>query len=229
MGNGGRKYREDQVHASGDYGGLFFAIRKDDHTALAGADGDYIPLIVDSDGRLYTNGIDWVHSRTHMKKAFVVHFENEVTNINEQTVIAFNAPATDEVHLVVTAESTHEANVFIYRDTSIDAGDGTQIAVVNRNQVAPLGTSGVFSIESTPVVNKMTSFNETQASGANITTTTELEQVHLLGGEGPKAVGARATGRNEWIFSGSTQVAIVMNAETNDTATHIISLDWYEE
>lgn len=45
---------EDAVHASGDTGVMMLAVRNDAGTALA-ADGDYIPVMVDSAGRLYVN------------------------------------------------------------------------------------------------------------------------------------------------------------------------------
>jgi hypothetical protein len=44
---------EDAAHASGDRGLMLLAVRADTATALAGTDGDYIPLIVGSDGALY--------------------------------------------------------------------------------------------------------------------------------------------------------------------------------
>lgn len=44
---------EDAAHVSGDKGIMLLAVRKDTAAALAGADGDYIPLIVDSSGRLH--------------------------------------------------------------------------------------------------------------------------------------------------------------------------------
>lgn len=44
---------EDAVHASGDTGIFVLAVRKDTAAALAGMDGDYIPLIVDASGRLH--------------------------------------------------------------------------------------------------------------------------------------------------------------------------------
>lgn len=49
---------EDAAHSSGAGGFMVFAVRKDTATALADADGDYIPLIVDASGRL------WVHTAT---------------------------------------------------------------------------------------------------------------------------------------------------------------------
>ena len=44
---------EDAIHASGDQGLMTLVVRKDTAAALAGADGDYIPLIVDASGRLH--------------------------------------------------------------------------------------------------------------------------------------------------------------------------------
>lgn len=46
---------EDDAHASGDKGIMALAVRKDTVGALAATDGDYIPLIVDSSGRLHVN------------------------------------------------------------------------------------------------------------------------------------------------------------------------------
>lgn len=44
---------EDAAHVSGDRGVMLLAVRKDTAAALAGADGDYIPVIVDASGRLH--------------------------------------------------------------------------------------------------------------------------------------------------------------------------------
>lgn len=46
---------EDVAHASGDMGIQMLAVRKDTASAVAGADGRYIPLIVDASGRLHVN------------------------------------------------------------------------------------------------------------------------------------------------------------------------------
>lgn len=44
---------EDAAHSSGDSGIMALAVRKDTASALAGSDGDYIPLIVDGNGLLH--------------------------------------------------------------------------------------------------------------------------------------------------------------------------------
>lgn len=46
---------EDAAHGSGDKGVMSLAVRKDSGTAIAGTDGDYSPLQVDSSGNLRVN------------------------------------------------------------------------------------------------------------------------------------------------------------------------------
>lgn len=46
------EYAEDSAHASAAVGAFVLAVRNDAGTALAGADGDYIPFTTDSSGRL---------------------------------------------------------------------------------------------------------------------------------------------------------------------------------
>ena len=46
---------EDTVHKSGALGYMIFAVRKDTAAALAGTDGDYIPLITDATGQMWVN------------------------------------------------------------------------------------------------------------------------------------------------------------------------------
>lgn len=47
---------EDAAHSTGDRGIMALAVRKDNAAALAGTDGDYIPLITDASGRLHVTG-----------------------------------------------------------------------------------------------------------------------------------------------------------------------------
>lgn len=46
---------EDAAHTGGDTGVMALAVRQDTAAALAGTDGDYIPIIVDASGRLHVN------------------------------------------------------------------------------------------------------------------------------------------------------------------------------
>lgn len=47
-------FNEDSAHTTGDLGKFVLAVRNDAGTALAGADGDYIALTTDSNGKLWT-------------------------------------------------------------------------------------------------------------------------------------------------------------------------------
>lgn len=49
---------EDAVHSSGDKGVMTLAVRQDDLGTTKAADGDYIPLIVNKSGQLYTTDIN---------------------------------------------------------------------------------------------------------------------------------------------------------------------------
>ena len=55
-GGGGTQYVEDTAHVSGDQGNVALVVRKDVAGALAGTDGDYSPLQVDSGGALRVTG-----------------------------------------------------------------------------------------------------------------------------------------------------------------------------
>jgi len=173
--------------------------------------------------------MDVSHKAVHDKKAWIAHYENAVTNIGAMTIIAFNSPATTEEHLYAEIQVSHNADVYLYRDTSLDVDEGTQLALVNRNQIAPLGECAVLSIETVPVANKMTSFNEAQAVDANLTTTTQLRHREMIGGEGNKALGTNVRETSGMVFSGSVQVALVVVAKTDDDATHEINLYVYED
>lgn len=52
----GAEYVEDTAHTTGDSGIMTLAVRNDSGVALAGTEGDYIPLTTDSTGQLRVTG-----------------------------------------------------------------------------------------------------------------------------------------------------------------------------
>jgi hypothetical protein len=172
--------------------------------------------------------INYDHFMVHEHKAFTATVSNAVTNINEQTAIAFNVPSGYEIHVVFTAESPYNATFYLYQNPSVDVDEGTALVPVNRYQNASPTASVLTSIETTPVVNRITWYNETQAASAGITTTTQIDTMTVLGGKGPQAVGGVTRGTEEWVLKGPQQYCAVLNAETNDDATHKLRMDWYE-
>lgn len=169
-----------------------------------------------------------VHHELHSGELFTCHYENTVTNINEMTVIAFNTPKDKEIHLGFRAEVTGAATFSLYENTSIDVGEGTTLTVYNRNRNSSK-PSKVSTIEATPIEGSVTRFDETQAAGANITTTTTLWQ-HSIGSalkQAFEAVGARAI--NEWALACNQQYAVIIKTTTDEDNVCNLVLNWQEE
>ena len=172
--------------------------------------------------------IEYEHHEVHSGSSFTCHFANNVTNIGEMTAIAFNTPAgTKYIHLTITAAATGGASVGLYEAPSIDANEGTELAIYNHNRTMTENTSIVSSIVTTPVVNKATSYNETQAANANISTTTPL-LLKYVGTGGKGAIGGESRGTAEFVLAASTQYVVLMTSLTNDDSVNNITLDWYE-
>jgi len=188
----------------------------DDDGNILDIENDHIPTIATA------------HQKIHDGKHFNVIFTNECTNTDEQTVIAFKTPVSGEIHLIFAASSTALATAFIYKDTSIDVGEGTEKTPQNRNQQSATVPT-VLSIESTPSVGEVTTYNETQAAGANITTTTEVTSRPLGAAAVPRSIGGESRGTQEWILEADTEYAFVVNSDDNNDNIHWIELDWYEE
>lgn len=79
---------EDAAHASGDMGIQALAVRTDTATARATTDGDYIPLIVDSSGRLHVNvGAALAASRTTDSVAAGLQVDRLMNNLTAVTPV----------------------------------------------------------------------------------------------------------------------------------------------
>jgi len=171
--------------------------------------------------------IDYEHHEVHDGSAFTCNYSNSVTNIGEMTAIAFNTPNTTKyIHLTFTAEATGGATFAMYEAPSIDVDEGTALAIYNRNRNSTT-PSTLLSVEATPVANSVTSYNETQAAGANISTTTRLIY-HIIGSGGNQPTAGQTRAQTEFVLKKNTQYAVVMSSLTNDDASHTITLVWYE-
>ncbi len=171
--------------------------------------------------------MDIKHWHMHLGRLFTAHIDNAVTNTDEMTVIAFNVPATGSFHLSTSAYSTHLAALNLYEDTSIDVDEGVDLTPVNRDRNCGITTT-MSTIETTPEVGKVTYFLETAAATANITKTTELDHEIIVGGEGPRALGATSGEDFGFELGNSKQYAAILTAGTNDDATHHLTISWCE-
>lgn len=172
---------------------------------------------------------DIEHSEIHEGDRYTVFFHNDVTNIGEMTVIAFNVPAgSKRVHMIFLGSVTALAQASIYESPSIDVDEGTQKTPINRD-LNSSNTSQLTSIETTPVANEVTTMDETQAAGANITKTTELwhEDIGQSGNPLTQSGGLNR-GRSEFILENAKQYAFILEALDNNDNHHNIILEWYE-
>ncbi|MEE9119167.1 MAG: hypothetical protein V3U02_11340 [Calditrichia bacterium] len=177
-----------------------------------------IPIVIDSE-----------HHEIHEGDRYTVFFENDVTNIGEMTVIAFNVPAgTKRIHMVILASVTSLTQLSLYESPSIDVDEGTQKNPVNRD-LNSSNESILTSIETTPVENEVTTLDETQAAGANISKATELWHEDIGQSGNPLAVaGGLSRGQTEFILENGKQYAVILEAlDNNDNHCNII-LEWYE-
>jgi hypothetical protein len=144
------------------------------------------------------------------------------------TVIAFNTPDTTKwIHVVVSGEATAAAYLAIWENPSIDVDEGTDLTIYNRNRNSATA-SGVSTIETAPESGKATSFDETQAAGANITTTTELARTYLDAGQRQSASGGNTRGTLEFVLDQNNQYAFAIVSTTDDDNTHNLEVSWYE-
>lgn len=169
------------------------------------------------------------HHEIHEGKTFVAHFDNLCTNTDEQSFICFNTPdSTKRIHMTVNFSATASARVSIAEATSIDVGEGTDLTIYNHDRNSSR-TSLLSTVESTPEVGKLTSFNESQASTSNLTETTEIWAIDVGSGSGPFGTGGVASHDNEFILKQNTQYAyIIKSLDINDNL-HNILLSWYEK
>jgi len=174
--------------------------------------------------------IDLEHLKIHDSDSFVCHYSNTVTNTGEMTVIAFNTPDTAGwVHVVVEYTATALARALLIEAPSIDVDEGAALVLFNRNRNSARA-SGVLSIETVPVANRATSYNEVQAAGANITINAAktVSEHHIGGGAGPFGTGGGQVQRDEYILKQNTQYAFILEALNNLDNVHNLHVSWYE-
>ena len=107
----GGKYREDQAHVSTDLGVFILGVRKDSAAAM-GADGDYVPLLTDSDGKLHVTSSGGGDASASNQSTIIGHvdgIETLLTGIDADTDAIKTDMAAIEV-LLTAANVDHAAN-----------------------------------------------------------------------------------------------------------------------
>ena len=102
-GGGGTQYAEDAAHVSGNLGTMALAVRQDTQVDF-GADGDYVPLSIDADGRarVVLAGVTVTDGAPQITdNALVVGIHPDSVNGNGQATFSASAP-------VVLAKMSYE-------------------------------------------------------------------------------------------------------------------------
>lgn len=136
-------HAEDAPHVSGDQGIQILAVRKDVAAAVA-ANGDYIPLIVDSTGRLWVQVGALPDVRESWRESLIV---DEADNDSDKS---FTVPATTEyqilgiwVELVTTATAGDRQLVVQWQDSAGDVIGEVRAGIV---QAASLTRNYLFAM-----------------------------------------------------------------------------------
>lgn len=139
---------EDAAHASGDTGVMALAVRNDTPSALAGTDGDYIPLTTDNTGRLYVNVGAGTVAVTQSTSPWVVSGTVAATqsgtwNIGTVTTVT-TVSAVTTVNAVIPG--TGATNLGKAEDAAHASGDIGVMALAVRNDTASAlaGTNGDY-------------------------------------------------------------------------------------
>ena len=135
---------EDAAHSSGDTGVMALAVRKNEAAALAGADGDYIPVITDA------SGAAWVHASdgtVALKGAVLVGNTGTVTLAGSTSVVHLNNAGTVAAISTSVTPGTGAANLGKAEDAAHSSGDtGVMALGVQKNEnVGLAGTDGDYA------------------------------------------------------------------------------------
>lgn len=151
---------EDAAHFDGDHGLMILAVRKDTAAALAGTDGDYIPLIVDANGRLHVLDPNSATVAALSKAEDAVHASGDtgiqLLAVRKDTAAALAGTSGDYAPLevdangrlhVLDANSATIAALSKAEDAAHTTGDtGIQILAVRKDTAEALaGTAGDYA------------------------------------------------------------------------------------
>lgn len=189
--NPGIQHSEDVAHASGDKGIMLLAVRKDTAAALAGTDGDYIPLIVDANGCLHIAplpagsaimgkvGIDQTTPGTTNK--VVAAIDQATANANEVVVKTSALPSG-------AATSANQILSYLGSDVSTGTGAAEELTIpANTKRVvvwASVDGEGSFALNANATAATTASVNEFHSETRDMLLVTKLSVWPISGALG---------------------------------------------
>ncbi len=169
------------------------------------------------------------HHEIHEGDSFSVHINNTTANTDDhRTLMGFETPSGLKApHLVVTANASAAAEVFLYETVTIDDDEGLELDIECRNRILD-NTSMLLSFENPAVAGLVTWMLEAEIAAANFSATTILFHETLVAGTGPKPIGGDTRGSQEWLLKPATKYAVVVQNIGANINVHGITLNWYE-
>lgn len=169
---------EDAGHTSGDTGVMALAVRKDTLAALAGTDLDYIPLIVNSSGRLWTTTILEANSGVDVGDV-------DVTSVVPGTGASNLGKAEDAIHasadvgvMALAVRTDTPANRSgadgDYEPLQVSAGRLWTSAVVTTNVVPKSGTATLTNVNDTASSTTLLSSNSSRVGATFFNDSTSI-------------------------------------------------------
>ena len=184
-------------------------------------------LTVDKDvGGLVT--ITTPHQALHRGNSFKVHYTTTTAATDDhRTAVYLKTPVSGEIHMVASFSVSAAGEFFICEAITIDANEGTTLAVLNRNRKSST-VSAVLDNATVPVAGKVMTWTEAQLGAGNFTCGTEIEYEPLVAGTGPKPAGGVSRDTEEFILKKNTKYLFYTQNIGNSANVHHVWLNWYE-
>lgn len=167
--------------------------------------------------------VEYSHHELHDGSSFTCHYNQEVTDTNDRSIVAFTTPADKEIHMVVHVSSTAASDFFILEGATCTAASGTDLTIFNKDRNSTK-TSLLTSMDGTAgAASYYTLTTDTGCSGG-----TELYHEYIGAGRVGSAAAGSSRGTEEWILKKNTVYDIELKALDANTNRQHLELVWYE-
>jgi len=171
--------------------------------------------------------LDYDHYEIHAGSSFHCWYEQTVSDIGDETIIAFKTSNTAKyLHMFAHFLSTAAAEARLLEAPTITDNTGASLAVYNRDRNSAVASGVIDTSQSPDVANQATYF--TEATQGNVTGGTEITHWHLQADSGNKPAGGEARALNELMLKPDTLYAFVIESLTDEDNTCEVRLNWYE-
>jgi len=187
--------------------------------------GEIGEMRIDSSTNALTT-ISYPHHEIHEGKSFVCHYSQTVSDTDDKSIIAFKVGAIP-LDVVYSASASSVGIAYIYESPAVTDGQGTTLAVYNRNRQENMPASTIINTSTTPdTAGSAMYFSETDM--AQVAGGTQLAHIPIGASAVPKPVGGTARETQEWILRPGLFYAFIIKSTSDADNTHWLELSWYE-